>query len=705
MIGCIPDDLWVQLPEVVQPTPPGEFVFGAYRVDLTPPPGYPTGGYGPAGSLARGRWSRLYARAFFFQDATGKSIALVSCDLFAIPEGLHDEVARRVAAGGVSLSPEAIVIAAQHTHHGPGNYLTSRGINSFGSAFPGFDRDLFDHLAGRIADAVLRAVRSAHGSVSIRVRVGQFDYSLLRNRSPFNFMLNRDANEILQELAAASEYPEPRCGPGPGEPNAGWDIPGCPRLRAVDRRFTTLEVWRGRQRAGLLVFLAMHPTVLHYDTGLYSADLFGYASSRLERDWSDPNTVVGIFNGAEGDVVVRRDERRRGLQNVVAAGLRLYSAIRGSIDEDGVRELDLDGHAVRFAHERYEGAEASCTPPEGVSIAGCPEGPCRLARKPRYGAPAFGGAEGDRTSLWDLGWREGVRDVAQNGQGPKLPALDSKLLRAIKLTDVLAPPESFPRHVPVTYANIGGFSIGAVPSEVGTAQGWRIRRTLGRDVGDFALVGLADGYIGYTVTGESYAAQDYMGGSTIWGPEQGPFLSCALHALMMGAGSHFPQVRHARRYVPAYLGERREFRAMHVGDRPAYEDDQLERALLDSKGRPRRDLPRLVFETDTSDAWRAPFYPNVEVRERLTDGTWRVRRADSGADDDYGFNLVLVLLEQREESRHWAALWIAPLRADGAGLAGEFQLHATFAGRMVGQCTFTVPGGRCERSAADADQR
>src|SRR6202162_5412329 len=48
---------------------------GAARIDTTPPPGYPNGGDGPAASVARGYWTRLHARAFFFQDSGGRGVA------------------------------------------------------------------------------------------------------------------------------------------------------------------------------------------------------------------------------------------------------------------------------------------------------------------------------------------------------------------------------------------------------------------------------------------------------------------------------------------------------------------------------------------------------------------------------------------------------------------------------------------------------
>src|SRR5206468_2296800 len=98
-----------------------------------------------------------------------------------------------------------------------------------------------------------------------------------------------------------------------------------------------------------------------------------------------------------------------------------------------------------------------------------------LAPVPIFGVAGVGGGELDRTPLYALGWIEGVRDRSGRHQGPKVPALDSRILRDIKLTGTFAPPKKFPRFLPVTYAEIGRLSLGAIPVEMSTTQALRIR--------------------------------------------------------------------------------------------------------------------------------------------------------------------------------------------------------------------------------------
>src|ERR1039457_2801676 len=164
---------------VLQATPSGKTMAGVARIDITPPPGYPTGGDSLAGAVARGYWTRLNARAFYFEDRKGHRLVLVSADLFAIPEALHAKVSQLlnsewksvVEAGAeaglpvgnepLSLSPDELIISATHTHQGPGNYLSSKVYNSFASMYSGFDPRLFHFLALRIAAAVGGAGTSA----------------------------------------------------------------------------------------------------------------------------------------------------------------------------------------------------------------------------------------------------------------------------------------------------------------------------------------------------------------------------------------------------------------------------------------------------------------------------------------------------------------------------------------------------------------
>lgn len=624
----------------------------AAAVEITPPPGFPTGGHGPAGAVARGYWTRLWARAFFFQDAQGHAVLLASCELFAVPAGLQAEVAARAAKAaarfGISLPPEAVIVAATHTHHGPGNFLSASVYNQFGSSRPGFSRKLHEFLAERIGlaaeNAIARAAADPRPFVLVR-RTGSLDHGFALNRGPRSFLLNRDQREIL----AALGNPDTDCTPRELDPPAGWDLPGCPRLRAVDRTLTVLEIRReegaARRVEAILVFGAVHPTALLPSAPVYSSDFVGIAMRRIERS---EGIVAGFFNGAEGDVVARRGRRD------VADVLGLASAFRESVD------------AARRSDERM-------VPTSALRVSGCDLEPDRgavrcggesrdgaLSTDPMMGVATLGGAEGDRTALYDLGFRDGSRDIPHYGQGVKRGALDSPLLPGLRLTRLFAPASTFPKSLPVRWVDFGGeLVLGAVPVEMTTAQGIRIRRVLGEGAGRFHLVGLANEYASYASTCDEYAGQDYMAASTIWGPNEGETLGWALETLRGAAPAQARQVpRRTLRPGPASPA-RREFGPEFLGDERPHPDDELEEVLLRLDGTPHRNLPSIAW---TEPAARDPFIAGrlrrIEVQEKAPDGSWRC------VDDDGGESLVTVVMAGRGKGEtRWAALWLGPLLA------------------------------------------
>jgi neutral ceramidase len=642
--------------DVPAPAPRPRFSAGAAVEDLTPPPGFPTGGHGPAGDVARGHWTRLRARAFFFEDRAGRALALVSADLFAVPAGLHARVARLVSAAlaerklAVALPPEAIIVAATHTHQGPGNYLSARIYNQFGSSYPGFSRELLDFLAARIARAVVAAAAGARAReepVELAVHVRRVGHDLVRNRSPWTFTLNREREALLAELDAGD--PLPACRPGPEEPREWWDLAGCPRLRAADRTVTVVEVVRAgprRSTAAALVFFAAHPTVLPAPTPFYSADFTGLAMLEVEARLAPGGpAVVGFFNGAEGDVTARR--ARRDLREAAALGSALAREVAAALDVAPERVLREPAVAVRAASFRPAvAAEGRC---------GTGEDEASLAPAPVFGAASLGGAEDDRTPFFALGWRDGVRDKAFDGQGVKLPALDSRIVRGVRLSSDFAPPDAFPEAIPLALATVGDLTLAAVPAELTTAEGLALRRRLGLGHGRLEIVGLANEYVSYCATEDEYGAQDYAGASTLWGPHEGRFLACELAGL---AGA--PEV--AARRVPQ--------RAFWPGTPPrerfgrgftsslARPDEGLEQVLRDRSGLPERRLPWFSWEE------RAPGGEFEQASARRV--AVRVRRDDAWRDveDDAGVGFLTVYLG----GERWAAIWLAPLlRGDVAG--------------------------------------
>jgi neutral ceramidase len=719
--------------------PPSEgqgFIAGAGKKDITPPPGFPTGGHGPAGNLSRGTWSRLYARAFFFRDQKGRALLMVSCDLFAIPGGLQASAARKLAvkfADRVSLPPESVVVAATHTHQSPGNFITSKTYNEYGSNYPGFSRSLFDFLeAGIVAagSAAIEDALSSSGRSSLVVHGGRV-HDLFKNRSPFVFNLNRDREAVLSTLNPETS-PEP-CKPRPGEPKDGWDLSGCPRLRAVDPTLTVLEIRRGsgatERTIGVLSFFAVHPTVLEHDAPFYGSDFVGFALTALERRF-EGEAIVGFFNGPEGDVSARRTTRD--FADVERLGRRLKADLEDVLFAPGVQysdpEVAVRGRTIDVNSTEDLSCSLSVPASQGAPNrhgSGSARRQFRLSDTPTYGTAALGGGEDDRSGLYSLGWHEGVRDRPLNGQGPKQPALDAQLLRAVTLTDSFAPKKSFPGRLPLVQIRIGPFQIVTIPAELSTTQGLRIRRLLDRPPADqsddadglgadfyrraeasvwlseshkrLAIVGLSNEYTGYVATADEYLAQDYMGASTIWGRDEGAFFGCVLYALDPARAVE-GQSRVVREVAfdpgpppPEAFGPR------FCGDPRRAPDEELEGLLTCADGTPERHAPWFGWteslDDDGSAGASATDFAASEQRSvsiwGYVKGEWRPRSDPDQADDDTGFRLVTVLLctSAHDEDtwsrrvwsesctsglkvpggkavRRWGAIWRPPLDAD-----------------------------------------
>src|SRR6266576_294519 len=84
---------------------------------------------------------------------------------------------------------------------------------------------------------------------------------------------------------------------------------------------------------------------------------------------------------------------------------------------------------------------------------------------------------------------------------------------------------NLPSYAQVTVLRLGNRVLGAVPGEVTTTAGRRMReqmlvsaRKAGLPVNEALILGHANGYLEYITTAEEYTAQYYEGGSTIYGP-------------------------------------------------------------------------------------------------------------------------------------------------------------------------------------------
>ena len=123
---------------------------GAAAVAFDLPAGVPIGGFARLAYRSEGVRDPVGARALVLA-VPGCKVALVSAEILLVPEALEAAVRARVTDLGL----DGLVVAATHTHAGPGGYWA----HAFGEriATGPYDPRLRDLVAGAIADAVRRA--------------------------------------------------------------------------------------------------------------------------------------------------------------------------------------------------------------------------------------------------------------------------------------------------------------------------------------------------------------------------------------------------------------------------------------------------------------------------------------------------------------------------------------------------------------------
>lgn len=623
---------------------------GAATVDITPEPGYSMGGHSIAGAIARGVWTRLRARCLYLEDPDGSPLVLCASDLWSIGGSLADRVAEIVGRDpdGRHIGRERIVLAATHTHHGPAGFSAHTAYAVNAGRLSGFDPDLHEFLAVRIARGILTAVRTAE---PVQLRWGSSRMvGVQRNRSLEAFLLDPDAAEVMRQNHDAPIGPCDALYPDPKQ----W--------LAVDPsvRILAMNATDGRL-VGAAAFAAVHPTAMRAVTEVYHGDLFGVAAIKAETSLnSGKMPTIALFNGAEGDVSPNWKHQDR--IDAVENGHRLAQAILTAERNAAPVPAPLRV-AGAFAHVPLGGARWN---EGGVER--------RTAEHAVPGAGQVGGAEDGRTLFHSLGWVEGVRGMRQQreharGQGIKLPAFEPSFDLAgmapflawllPDLTEQLAKPGTFPKKAPLGVYRVGPLWFATLPGEFTTVMGRRTASRIAESVGvsrsDVHLIGLANEYVSYFSTPEEYEAQHYEGASTLYGAESGPWIAYNLANLaqkVTPAQGTLARSRYRYEVKPV-----RHFGLGDLGEAPLRHDDGLEGLLVDAQHRPRRDRPHVEW-TEPPTASLAPgvepaTVPFVRVRDAR-------REIVASAD---GIELLTVALARTATGVRWSVIWL-PEHAD-----------------------------------------
>jgi len=651
----------------------GRFLGGAARVDITPIPGIAMGGHSTIGRISRGVWTRLHARALYLEDATGRGLALVGCDLWSIPGGLSDRVAQLLATepdllamlGGRRLGREQLVIAATHTHHSPGLYSTDLFFASLAAKQSGFDPELFEFLAQRIAWVIADAVegaRPAHVHEN-QVRVAR----VFRNRSMPAFRANSEAQAIID-----ANHDLPRCEPSDEYPDAD----AC---QGIDPRVVTLRIESTEgEIIGLLVQFAAHPTLVSHLSTIYSADLHGAVAVGVERRLAArsgsaaPPPPVAVFNGAEGDVsgIWTRQTRADVLRVAGILVEEVWSKLESPSSADW-RRVDGD---IGFQVEK--------TSLRGQAVSHPGVGKGRTAWIPMPGRASAAGAEDGRSGIAPRLFHEGKQGVAYGAHGAKIGTLDFLNLFGVTippfwLTRAMTLAIPPPSRVAIGLYRLGPLRLVALPGEFTTTLGRRIAQEVtpaGAPREDVLVLGLAQDYAYYFTTPEEYDLQHYEGSSTLYGRWSGTQLQSRFaelaRKLAVGNTAAAPHAFDHR------TGGRYESDSRRLVQPPIELDEGTE-AVAGTNDWPHHcwsdNVPTLAGRGSgacalTQGGWEC-VTPRVAI-EIETATVWRPYRRDGAAEDDRGENLLTLAgsaadsapsgMSISDDTIGWCSYWLAP---------------------------------------------
>lgn len=472
------------------------YLVGRGTADITGPlVGVQLWGFGRPDQLGEGLHIRQRARAFIMAEEANpqQRLVFVSADLGSVDHHVTLEVVERLQAkfpGVYTL--DNVIVSATHTHAGPGGHWHSRSDT-------GLDGGLYPEHFEAIASGITSAIASAHADL----QPGQI---LINTGEVANAGANRSVTAYEENPAAE---------------RARYDA-------NTNKEMVLLKFVDATGEIGMLNWYALHPTAMNFHNRLVSGDHKGYASLKVERQagvtYTANDEFVAAFAQADpGDVTPNTNldntgpgatdvetTQIMGERQVVVAQTLFASAsepLQGKIDTRRMY-VNLSGYEVDAAFTGA-GPQVTCPSAYGYSFAG--------------GSTEDGGAhflfrEGmtEQSVLMDWlirfvtgapKWTQAVKDC----QAPK-PILFQ--------TGTGNPPlQSQVRSV--TLARIGQLVILALPAEVTTMSGRRLRETVMSQLGDWAehivLAGYANGFAGYVTTPEEYMLQQYEGAHTLHG--------------------------------------------------------------------------------------------------------------------------------------------------------------------------------------------
>ncbi|XP_043843070.1 neutral ceramidase isoform X3 [Dromiciops gliroides] len=479
-------------------------------------------GYAKSGQTAQGILTRLYSRAFVLAEPdASKRVVFVSIDIGMVSQRVRLEVLKRLQSKyGDLYTQENVVLSGTHTHSGPAGYFQ---YTIFVLSSGGFSKRTFEF----IVDGIVKSIDLAHRNMKpgkIFVNKGNVE-GVQINRSPYSYLQNPQSERDRYSANTDKEMMV---------------------LKMVDLNGEDL---------GLISWFAVHPVSMNNTNHLVNSDNVGYASYMFEQEKNrgqlpGQGPFVAAFASSNlGDVspntlgphCINTGESCDNFNSFCPIGGSDMCMAAGP-GKDMFDSTRIIGDTIyQKAKELYDAASQEITGPlsaahQWVNMTDVTvqlnsthtAKTCKPALGHSFAAGTIdgvgglnftqGATEGD--PFWDS-----IRDQLLGE--PSNETKDCHKPKPILLsTGEMSKPHSWhPEIVDVQIITLGSLAIVAIPGELTTMSGRRLREaiqkefeTSGRQNMSVVIAGLCNVYTHYIATYEEYQVQRYEAASTIYGP-------------------------------------------------------------------------------------------------------------------------------------------------------------------------------------------
>lgn len=509
---------------------------GISEIKITSRKKLPMQGFADPSQWADGIETPLYSRAFIIQEIkTKKLVVIVSADIWAGTALITKNVIERLRHYGPknTFNYENVLISGTHTHSAPGGYTQSILFDP--------EKKFYPQVFGSIYLAIYDSIIKAH-----------------KNLAPGKIYIYNGDVENCGENRSIEAYNN-----NPASERKKYKDSTDKEMLLL--KFVKVDEKENEKPVGVLNWYAIHPTNRGQKNTKICGDNKGWASYLFEKEMKTninaKETFVAAFaNSNCGDVSgnVRNGKAyvpdgKSDKKNMETYGMRQYERakklFKSDMKEELTGNLDYQFKEIDISNIKIGGSNTKRTGAAAIGIsfaAGSTEDGVPIVNLPIFGYtnmfktfPTLREGMNKKTMTpEDEAMLYAIRASLLLNFGP-----DADIFSDIpeKLKNIHDPkpiilatglinhnPPLTPSIVPLQIFKIGQFAITAIPGEMTTMAGRRLKQTVLSELNKklkpkqtfkhLALATYANEYTLYITTREEYEMQHYEGASNLYGP-------------------------------------------------------------------------------------------------------------------------------------------------------------------------------------------